>query len=378
MSADVDNLDMVEVRPTMSKTDALLACAWRWGRKAPRDPGGEPARFGTACHEVYAAIASSSLDGKELRAACVAAADRQKVDWKEVYGLVTASWPAFEKWMSRGNPWKKDFLDAGMLKLEYSVAYDVLKGKARECESPDEATHEYRDCDFNELPGTADIVMWRRNEYLVVLDYKTGADVPEPSQSGQMKSLALALSLMYKAPLVIVGLMHAPRSAGGLPSVYADTLTEKDLRAHRAALKDAWLRRGTSMTPGQYCQYCPCLTTCPTQSSMLVELKRGSQGLALTPERVGAIHMALAQYDALKEQLQAQLKSWVVKNGPAPRPDGKLLDIVERQYETLSKSSVTKALGEVEGAKELERLRKKGCLVTSTREELRAEAEKMR
>jgi len=313
--------------------------------------------------------------GAPLRKACVDAGDAFKVDSKEVEALTSQSWPVFLKWMKGGNPFKKDFYSKGFAKYEFSVAYEVESYTARECESPNEATHEYPDCDYEtELPGTADVIFWRRNEYLCVLDYKTGDDVPEPGESGQLLSLATALLHLYPAKEVILALAHAPRRGEGLATIYADTVSKKRLDAHAEALADAWQRRGTSMSPGEVCRYCPALTSCPTQSSMLVELKRGGAGrLALTPERVGAIHLALQQYKELAERLGEEIRGYVSANGPVTRPDGKVLDFVSREYETLSKSSVTKALGVVEGEKVLAQLRKKGCLVTTERQELRAE-----
>jgi hypothetical protein len=376
---DVDTDDLVEVLPTMSKTDALLQCAWRWGRRAPRDPGGEPARFGSACHEVYAKLASSSaFTKKELKTWCVEAADRFAVDAREVQDIVKASWPEFNAWMSGKNPWNQDFTRCRPM-LEYSVAYDVVAGTTRECDAPDDVTHSYKDRDLNELPGTADIVFWRHKEYLCVLDYKTGYDIPEPCNSGQMLSLALALSKLYTTRMqVIVGFMHAPRGGGGLPTVYADTVSLERLEEHAEALRAAWRIRGTSMTPGEWCKYCPAFTICPTQSSMLVELRRGANGAPLTKERVGAIHQQLASYDALAKQLRAQLRGYVAKHGAVARPDGKILDLVEREYESLSKSSIEEALGLVEASKEIGRLRKKGCVKQGKRLELRAENERGR
>jgi hypothetical protein len=375
--------ELATIHATMSKTDDLLACAWRWGRQAPRDTGSDASRFGVACHDIYAKLGAEDLslkDTKALRAACVAVGDSFKVDAKEVESLVVQSWPVFSQWMKGANPFRINFHDKGLAKYEYSVAYNVTETTARECESPNEATHVYGDCDYEtELPGTADVVFYRRKEYLCILDYKTGEDVPEPSQSGQLKSLAVALVDIYpEAKQVIVGLLHAPRRTG-VPTVYVDTLSAKDIAYHRDALCFAWQQRGLSMSPGTVCQYCPLLTSCPTQSSMLVELKKGSAGnLALTSERVGAIHVALQQYDSLAEQLRSQLKAWVRTNGPAVRPDGKVLDIVKREYETLSKTSLMTALGAVEGEKELAKLRKRGCLKKDEREELRAENDKGR
>ena len=59
-------------------------------------------------------------------------------------------------------------------------------------------------------------------------------------------------------------------------------------------------------------------------------------------------------------------------NEVAVRPDGKLLIIRQKTQENLSKASIIRALGKVQGEKLIQELRENGVIETSEREELHA------
>ena len=113
----------------------------------------------------------------------------------------------------------------------------------------------------------------------------------------------------------------------GQPMVYEDMLSSGDLQAHRKALRTAMNNIGNGwLRPGEWCPHCPAFRSCPTQTTTLVQIKRGTG--ALTSERVGAIHQALAEYVKLEEYLKDEMRAWVKANGPAARPDGKEVDLI--------------------------------------------------
>jgi len=189
-----------------------------------------------------------------------------------------------------------------------------------------------------------------------------------PGESGQLRTLALALSHIMKVTRIVVAYFHAP--AGGLPEVYADEITFKDLAAHRAALNAAMAHVGTGwLRPGPWCGTCPALSACPTQTSTLVALKRSTG--PLTAERVGAILETTAQYDKLRDMLRDEARGWIRKNGPAVTPSGSVYELVEKDVTNLSQASIVRALGELKGRKEIERLKRLGAIETSKRVELR-------
>jgi hypothetical protein len=270
------------------------------------------------------------------------------------------------KWLRGDNPWSKTFTISAR---EQSYALEVQTGKVRECEGPREEDHMYLDCRPGELPGTTDLEAESTDgKSLLVLDYKTGFDPGPVSTSGQLKSLAFASASGRPKRQIIVGYLHAPKDLS--PAILTETLTADELIDHRMSLAKAMARIGDgSLTPGEHCTYCPAFMICPAQRSSLVHL--GATG-PLSRERVGEIHQTLATFRHLEERLRPQLAEWVRANGPAVRPDGKLVDFVKRPYSNLSQASIKRHLPIVEAEKLLAKLKATGCIEEGEREELRA------
>jgi hypothetical protein len=348
--------------PTMSKTDDLLLCQWPYGKYAPRGESTLPARFGTAVHEGMAA----RLRGDRVEIEAIAATNG--VDADKVMARINSAFPELQRWLDGKNPWKINF-GRWQQYVEKSYALDMKTTKARTIENPTADEHLYLDAKPYELPGTADFVAVKRGSLALILDHKTGYDVPEPSRSGQLKTLALAVCRLYGAKEAIVGFVHAPDT--GMTTIYADKLDAVDLASHWIDLKAAWGRIDDgSLTPSKACNYCPAFAICPAQKNALVALKRG--GGALTAEKVGAIHQALGVYERLAETMRAQMKGYVKIHGEVERPDGKVLALIPRTKRNLSEASIRRALGPLKGAREIARLEKLGCVDISEYEELRA------
>ena len=205
-----------------------------------------------------------------------------------------------------------------------------------------------------------------------MLDYKSGFDIGAVYESGQLLSLALAACRLYGVEKAFIGYLHAPGHME--PTVYADSVDAKSLQLHADALLAAYRSIGDGrLRPDSYCKWCQAFSVCPSNAGALVEL-RGKRALA-TAEDVGAAHQRLQEmrkrFAALEAQVDAEIRSWITQNGDAVRPDGKDVGFVPRPFTNLSQASIKRALGELKGAKEIERLRKLGCIESGERKELR-------
>lgn len=358
------------LHPTASKTDLLFACTWPWGRRVRHEASGDRTRFGSGFHEGLEGLLTKKHINPRVEGALIAI--RFDIDPVELVERVTEAFPIIHAWLGGGNQWRINFLLS--MQTEVSVAYNYKTGEARRCEPPDPVTHEYRDRQPDEILGTADVVSLVGDQVLVV-DHKSGWSVaadwqPQtPAEAGQLRTLALALARLYGVDEAIVAFFHAP--ASGSPQIYPDILLAQDLQAHAKALKQAHANIGTDWKrDGPWCAHCPAWTECSTQRSALVELKRGTG--ALTSERVGAIHQAMGLFDKLADRLRTEIRGWVKAHGVGVRPDGMVVDLVEKEVSNLSQASILRALGPLEGAKMIAKLDKLGCIEKRPRVELRA------
>jgi hypothetical protein len=371
---------LYEFLPTASKTDLLFACTWPFGRKLRRGPVGERTRFGSAFHQVM----EGRLANRTRPLLLKAAAGEWDVNLDELTERVDEAEPVVRTWLSGGNMWGLNFTKAG-LKLEISVAYNPATGEAREIPGGPGEHHDYPGRRPGEIPGTADVVsilvthrgsnLGHPIRTLLVLDHKSGWNVaadwqPQtPAESGQLRTLALALATLFEADQVVVAFFHA--RSGARPVILEDMLQASDLAAHRKALRSALSNIGNGwMRPGPWCSFCPAYMVCPTQTTTLTELKRTSG--VMTSEKVGAIHQALATYRGLAEILGEEMRTWVKYHGPGVRPDGQYVDLIPRSRTTLSQASIVRALGPLKGKALIEKLRKLGCVTETENLELRA------
>jgi hypothetical protein len=383
--------ELYTLNPTASKTDLLFACTYPWGRKVKREPVGERTRFGSAFHEVMEfALSDKPNRARDVNVLANAVALKWDIDPTELHERTIEAFDAVWPWLSGANMWNLNFIKAG-IQTEVAIAYNPSTDESRLLPDGPGMNHDYPGRKPGEIPGTSDVVSilvddkirrgWNKDlsgfnhNTLLVLDHKSGWNVaadwqPQtPAESGQLRTLALGLARLHKAHQVIVAFFHVPR--GGTPTIYADMLTSGDLEAHRKALKSALGNVGTDwLRAGPWCAHCPAFTICPTQTTTLVELKRS--GGPLTAERVGAIHQAAAAYDDIRDRLREEIRAWVSRFGPGIRPDGQLVDLVERTKTSLSQASVIRAMGPLAGGKMLAKLKEVGAVETKTGMELRA------
>jgi hypothetical protein len=358
---------------TASKIHQLLKCARPFAPdvELEEDDPGEPALYGSAAHELLDIIVSNgALDLEDAVNACA--------KWGLAPGLasellahVQDATHTLQKWLVKDNPWGEKFT---LVDTEVHLAWNPITGKSRVV-AFDEETHHYELLP-GEIGGTYDLLVKSKNR-VVVLDYKTGdyGIFHEPARHPQMRMLAL----MTKASSVAI--LHTPR--GGVPPVvYADDIISDDEQDFLAQLRAAMARIGDgSLTPGkEQCKYCRAI--CIAKNASLVEdasksvaMVLGSSPGGLAPrsaEDLGRFHMMLGDLKRLAEAARADLKARVLAGEVIERPDGKVLVIEEREYETVSKSSIVEALGKVGGEKLVTSLRKKGCLRVGVRQELHA------
>jgi len=382
----------MNLQPSASRTALLLACP------RPFDPEldveleepGEPARYGSAFHQVIAACLRGSA--KKPLEKSIAAYTREinratkKFDVvaaaQELAGHVKSSVQVLRKWLAREN------LIVQQVETARAVHATAIGDWTRRTISPHDEDHRY-DVVSDEVPGTIDLVA-ANSKRIVVLDHKTGGideNFARPSLIPQMRTLGL-VELGARSAVIEVAIFHADRR--GLPIVYSEEYEPVEQHKHAAALAKAVSRIGQGfLRPGPYCRRCPARTTCPAHAADLLAessaaLVQSASALAVEPiqgplapatgasieQRAGALYDLLKKFRALEKAGSEEIKRLVREGAVIETRTGEVLALRKQSYETLSKKSVIEALGKVAGERELEKLRKKGALRETTREML--------
>jgi hypothetical protein len=389
----------VGIFPSASKTRLLFGCPRPFDSDMPvEEDVGDAARYGSAFHQIIAkclrpirgakVFERTARYAKEVDLAAERFDVRHAAD--ELAGHVKSSVGFLRKWLAR------EELEVVEIETAHAVVSDVNGGfKARPIAGHDEE-HRYA-VRSGEMPGTLDVLARSKNrKRLVVVDHKTGAGEYEgenfalPAQVKQLRTLGLAAAYENSGVRggmkdLELGIFHADRR--GLPIVYSEPYEPVAQRAHAAELNAAMARIGGGFfRPGDYCRYCPARFQCPARiSSVLNEsseaLARVAIQLAAEPidgplappteasieERAGALYDLLRKFRELDEYGMTEIKR-LVRSGAVIETRQGVLGLRTDRFETLSKRSILDALGGVDGAKELKRLRKKGAIRESTRE----------
>jgi hypothetical protein len=370
--------DVVKIAlPTASKTDRFLGCQWWVGKPITDSNVGHGALYGSAFHEVMA--------GVEPKQAC-AKFGIEEVD--DIIARAKAATDILKTWLRGGNPWQLRF-DTWRISKEISISYNIETATARACAPPTVDAHEYADREDDEIPGTVDLLgigcastkfahlkkPTPKVDAVLIGDHKSGYDIGSPHESGQLLTLALAACRLYKVDKAYIFFLHAPGHME--PTIYADVVDADGLQAHADALQaaNAKINDGT-LRPDYYCKWCQAFSVCPSNAGALVEL-RGKRTL-VTAEDVGAAHLRLQEarkrFEGLSSQIDNEIRVWIAKNGSAVRPDGREVGFVDRPFTNLSQASIIRALGEIKGRREIERLKKLGCIESGERPELRVKS----
>ena len=379
--------ETVILKPSMSLVDQLLGCAHAFGQAVPVREEGEEAAFGTESHAFYAQLATSYfIDGT------YATKQRPKAKMPAEERAATG-FMAFVRWWSGagGGASKEVVMDVG---VERSFAVDVKHMSAYAIAPPDPKTHAYQPLPSFVVPGTLDFFALTKDAddslSLYIFDYKTGKDTPSPAASGQLMTQALALqrlTLAAGSPIqrVTIGFVHAPEE--GEPAVLIEEVEPDDLIRFAKVLQRALKRIGNGyLRPwrpesnrANWCTYCAARSLCPVSARDLVVdaadalgssiVKRGGQIVNATAadkiiprEELGRIIRQRTAIDALNRQLGPMIQADILANGPAYY-DGKVYTVEETaEFDSISITGINKALGPVKGPKEIERLRKLGCV----------------
>jgi hypothetical protein len=386
------------LQPTGSKTDLLLNCQYPFADDVEvNDPPGEPARYGSAFHELMAGVLGhwANAPMADIPRYPQSALDKLAVKW----GLppssmaplpehVMASAQVLIKWLEGENPWHVNFTPeasdpiiekAFIIKPAFvSAAFPGQGAKinsVRETDLPSEDTHHYEGLRKGEIALTVDLTLGP-----LTLDHKTGhQEFSSPKDLGQLRTAALVRDSNY------IAVLDADRR--GIPAVYGEKISAAEREAHAKALRKALLRiNDGSLRPGPWCARCPAREDCPTQNndllvraSALVPTANAVIGAytqrdlnTATAAEVARLHLLLAEFNRLEKPTKEDIRQWIRAHPEeeAIRPDGKRLQFVKRKWNSLSQSSIVRAYGKEKGEKVLAKLRKDGAIESGEREEL--------
>jgi hypothetical protein len=344
-----------------SKAVLVLNCARALGVLADPDPSPphEAALYGSALHE---ACDPSGNPAGAAAAYCGATGADYETTLTEVQQHAVQVLALV----------KRELIDQGWEPIAYEVsrAWSPSLDRVRDIVL-DRETHTYAGLEVeHEIGGTVDLVL-RKGHRTMVLDYKTGAfgAFHAPDAMPQLR----VLGEMWDATDLAV--LHCPRQQ---PAVLYCEPVRLDTDAFVVELRDAMARRGDgSLRPGAWCARCPAKPSCVAHAGDIIQSAAAlvrSAGVAIQRENVtpGAMHLFLERFNRLAKLARESVRAAVeASETPIPRPDGKVLELVEESYESLSKKSVTDAYGPNEAYKLLEELRAAGAIKSGTRRRLK-------
>jgi len=350
------------VNASMSKTDLLLLCQW-WA--SPRTPVpkelGETKyhlRFGTAFHKCMELF----LRGLLVNITKIANAHDVERD-------------RLEHFFQRGKTAISELLkqrkwsDYTKL-LEKKLAYDPFRNTMRFLESTKE--RDYSGLLATEFPGTGDLALIPKSQDkpFVVIDYKTGSSDYDAAFNGQLKSLGLGLSVHTKNPNAIAIIF---RIDDDFIEPYEAPLGPAHWEEHQKQLRNAIrlaLSKHPPIRPGEHCAnlYCNAIEICPAHAGPFA-LGDSMHGM-IERDQLGPLYARFQAARKLIERLGDRFKEEIARNGPFETEEG-FAELVPKSKENLSKASIRRAMGLVDGNSVIEQLEERGCIETSEWEEIR-------
>ena len=176
----------------------------------------------------------------------------------------------------------------------------------------------------DELPGASDLVWLDASASTVyILDIKTG-EADDVEENLQLRTLALMAARAHGASKARVGLLFV-RPEGVVEPAWA-TMSEWDLDAHAADLREAIARIGSAPTPGAHCRWCPHRAHCP---STMAALAAAPSFAITTEEDIRRVYPRLGAIEDALRSIRDRIKAHVEEHGPIPLADGKLLRVIE-------------------------------------------------
>ena len=398
----------------------MLECSFVFSATFDRAEAGEPARYGSAFHDLEAdKLRDMGLDGavpiKHASVRQVAkkwgVSDKQD----ELKAHVAVAHAELTRWLSR-NEFKIDFntiRKKGALLVETAVALKPLvSGRFI---APHDSDHRYCVAE-GEQPGTLDLAIIPtkrdlRKLPILVEDHKTGEmeDFSRPLDKPQLLSLAAATMRAVGSEEAIVAVLHARRR--GMPKVYADRVRLDELRSYETRIAGALARIGDgSMRPGPWCHRCPGQSICPARDAdllgragdvltgltaaggalakdgltandvSLVKVPSGTGPLA-REKRLGVLYDIATKAEVLAARVRAEIKAEILNSNGAvlpQTPQGNYLVVRTYEKESLGKSSIIEAYGKIAGERAIAKLRRDGAITKSTVQQLWPEKERGR
>lgn len=186
--------------------------------------------------------------------------------------------------------------------------------------------------------GTADLVRVHGSTVWVV-DVKTGRGwLPRPSESGQLRFLALAFARAYGCESAEVG--HLRIDGDGRAWLDLDTLDAFELATTRDQLAEARAAvtaRVVAPKEGQWCRYCPAFACCPAKAALACA-SVDVDG-PLTRDTAAAAWRRIKDVRAVLDRVEGALREYAARE-PVPLGDGWELAEVETTRETLDPRTV--------------------------------------
>jgi hypothetical protein len=188
------------------------------------------------------------------------------------------------------------------------------------------------------LYGTADLVRVH-NGVVYVVDFKTGRGwLPKPSESGQLRFLALALARVFAADSAEVG--HLRLTDSGRAWLDIEPLDALELATVREQLldaRDAVERETVTPKEGPWCRYCPAFACCPAKAALACASV--DMDGPLTRDTAAAAWRRIKDVRAVLDRMEQAVREFAARE-PVPLGDGWELAEVETTRETLDPRTV--------------------------------------
>lgn len=331
------------VSPTMSAADRLVGCpsSFAMVQVHAASPGRDKAAdAGTMSHA--GAEACVVLD-REHGAPCLRLDDGLDPAAKRIVDLLR-SWDAYTTALAT----------PGAVLVEAS--YTLWPGERRAVLDGERLGRAYPKREGAFLQGTADLVLVFEDE-IVVVDYKTGHEAPDPATSWQLRSLALAAAQAAAVPpsRVRVAILHAPQDANYASlrewtySV-AELFEFGDKLARSLRALDKAVAEGPNVFgEGDHCRYCPAARVCPAKTAMVHAVTHGDRSLAVLHERATALTLTDADAGAAwplvreakrrLEEIEDAIKGMVTAGAEVSLANGKVLKATSTTKKSFSQAS---------------------------------------
>ena len=226
---------------------------------------------------------------------------------------------------------------------EVAFAYDPSTGKARVLQARDRAY----DLQPGEIPGTADLVGWGKDEVLIC-DYKNERIAYE-DHSAQLNFYALCAARVWGVDTAHCRVLGIGES-GEIVVTAAWSLdwedliaSENDLRGIRDAVEqeriatEANPSRVPDVTLGDHCRYCPAWRSCPAYQGAIKALTDGST------EDLGQAYLQAQIAERAAESVRDLVRTRLTAEGAISLGDGRSITLDSAGRTRIKKDATSKA-----------------------------------